>query len=559
MKKRVLTASGLLFCAIMLMACGSGSSGPSLTLSLSPQSVTASFAAGTVYTFSETATIQGPAPANYDIVAVDQTGTIQNVTIEPQANNSYVATVSTMSNLSVGEHKGLIQVSLCSDEACTQQYTSAFLPIDFTVTPACHNLPLANGLFGQTTYAGNASNQGLAAPTAATLAAPNGGLVTNAAGTIGYIADTGNNRVLGFTLPQPAGQASASFVLGQSDLVSNISGTGARSGSQFGLSAPNKVSVSDDGRLVVADTLNNRVLIWNTLPTSNVAPDVILGQASLSANQSNLGASNPSATSLSNPTAAMLGNNKLVVVDQNNNRVLIWNAAIGTLTTGSAASVELGQVDNGNGSGFTTNMVGYFYTSASTGAQSVQFFSPTDVWTDGLSLVISDTGNNRLLYWSQVPTVNFTNATEVVGQTQFSTTNPGVSSELVNSPTGVFVVNGILFVADTGNNRVLEYDNGWTNQQRGYAATGVFGQQDFTHSAYNDDDQNGVSGDQENAQSNTNATQNTLHSPTGVFVVDGNLYVSDRGNNRVIEYPANSAVDGTDTSLCNGYQPIAPN
>jgi len=555
-KKLLVITSGLLS-GLMLAACGGGS-GASLTISLSPQSVMASFEAGTAYTFSETATIQGLAPADYDVVAVDQTGTIQNVTIEQQTNNSYVATVNTMSNLPVGEHKGLIQVSLCSDEACSQLYASTSLPIDFTVTPACHNLPLANGLFGQKTYAGDSSNQGLAEPTAATLAAPTGGLVTNAAGTIGYVADKGNNRVLGFMLPQSAGQASASFVLGQSDLVSNVSGTGARSGSPFGLSAPNKVSVSDDGRLVVADTFNNRVLIWNTLPTSNVAPDIILGQASLGANQSNLGASNPSATSLSNPTAAMLGNNKLVVVDQNNNRVLIWNAAVGTLTTGSAASVELGQVDNGNGSGFTTNTPGYFYTNQTTGAQSVQFDTPTDVWTDGLSLVISDTGNNRVLYWNQVPTANFTNATEVIGQTHFSTTNPGVSSQLVNSPNGVFVASGMLFVADTGNNRVLEFDNGWTTQND-YSATGVYGQQDFTHSAYNDDDQNGIAGDQQNAQSNTNATQNTLHSPNGVFAIDGNIYVSDDANNRVVEYPVNSAVDGTNTGVCNGYQPLAPN
>jgi hypothetical protein len=505
-----------------------------------------------------TATVQGPGADNDYLVVGSATDAIQNASIEKLTNGSYAVTVSTSSNLPAGEYTGSVQFNLCFDESCSQQYASTSLPFDFKVGPVCHNLPLATALFGQTSYAGDVSNQGLAAPTAATLAAPIGGLVTNPAASIGYVADTGNNRVLGFMLPQSAGQASASFVLGQSDPVSNISGTGARSGSPFGLSAPNKVSVSDDGRLVVADTLNNRVLIWNTLPTSNVAPDVILGQASLSANQSNLGASSPSAKSLSNPTAAMLGNNKLVVVDQNNNRVLIWNAAVGTLASGSAASVELGQVDNGSGSGFTTNTEGYFYSNSS-GAQSVQFTTPTDVWTDGLSLVISDTGNNRVLYWSQVPTVNFTNATGVIGQTQFSTTNPGVAAELVNSPTGVFVANSMLFVADTGNNRVLEYDSGWTTQQKGYAATGVFGQQDFTHSAYNDDDQNGLAGDQQNAQSNTNATQNTLHGPTGAFVVDGNLYVSDRSNNRLVEYPVNSAVDGSDTSLCNGYQPIAPN
>jgi len=430
-------------------------------------------------------------------------------------------------------------------------------------------MALGSALIGQTTYQGNNPNQG-GAITASTLSAPVGGLTESLAGTptVAYVADTANNRILGYTTVPVSGTITpaAAFVLGQAASSSAVPGTGATSSTAYGLANPSKVSVSDDGRLVVTDTGNNRVLIWNTLPTSAAtAPDVIIGQTDINSNQPNMGLTAPTASTLSNPTGAMLNNNKLVVVDQSNNRVLIWNAAVGTLATGSAASVELGQFDNGSGSGFTTSAQGYYYTDQTTGVQSVQFFSPTDVWTDGRSLVVSDTGNNRVLYWSQVPVVNFYNASNVVGQTQFSTTNPGVSNTLLNSPTGVFVSGGNLYVADTVNNRVLEFPSGWQTTNKGPMAGYVFGQQDFTHSAYNDDDQNGVAGDQTNGQSNTYATQNTLHSPSGIFVDNsGNLWVSDRSNNRVIAFSATAGVDGSDTDgaglvpNCNGYYPLPP-
>jgi hypothetical protein len=430
-------------------------------------------------------------------------------------------------------------------------------------------MALGSALIGQTTYQGNTPNEG-GTISSSTLAGPFGGLSESVSSTptIAYVADTANNRILGYASPVPVTGTitpAATFVLGQSGFGTAAPGTSATSSTAYGLASPSKVSVSDDGRLVVTDTGNNRVLIWNTLPTSaSTAPDVIIGQTDISSNQSNMGLSAPTASTLSNPTGAMLNNNKLVIVDQNNNRVLIWNAAVGTLATGSAASVELGQVDNGSGSGFTTSTAGYFYTS-STGSQSVQFTTPTDVWTDGFSLVISDTGNNRVLYWSQVPSSNFTNAGVVVGQTQFSTTNPGVSQQLLNSPTGIFVASRALYVADTGNHRVLQFSAGWQTTIKGAPANYVFGQQDFTHSSYNDDDQNGVAGDQTNGQSNTLATQNTLHSPSGVFADNGgNLWVSDQSNNRIIAFPTNSNIDGSDTDgaglvpNCNGYYPLPP-
>ena len=73
---------------------------------------------------------------------------------------------------------------------------------------------------------------------------------------------------------------SAELVLGQTDFltVSNNAGSSASSSS---LSGPQSV-FSDGTKLYIADTNNNRVLIWNSNPTSNKqAADVVVGQADM--------------------------------------------------------------------------------------------------------------------------------------------------------------------------------------------------------------------------------------------------------------------------------------
>jgi hypothetical protein len=46
------------------------------------------------------------------------------------------------------------------------------------------------------------------------------------------------------------------------------------------------MGITNDGQhLLLADTCNNRVLIWNSLPTGNVAPDIVLGQDDFYSNE----------------------------------------------------------------------------------------------------------------------------------------------------------------------------------------------------------------------------------------------------------------------------------
>ncbi len=113
----------------------------------------------------------------------------------------------------------------------------------------------------------------------------------------------------------------------------------------------------------------------------------------------------------------------------------------------------------------------------------------------------------------------FTNgqsATIVIGQSSFTTNDFTPNATRENSPAGlVFDSSGNLWVADTGNNRVLEYTAPLSTDE---AASLVLGQPNFT--------------------TFTNTTTATgLHWPTGLaFDLSGNLWVVDQANNRVLEY-----------------------
>jgi hypothetical protein len=127
--------------------------------------------------------------------------------------------------------------------------------------------------------------------------------------------------------------------LGQPDLVTSTPNTGGVSASSLlGRSHPH----TDGTHVFVADTLNHRVLIWNAMPDMNGEPaDVALGQLNRNSNNANSGGI--SATSLFRPTVTYVSGTKLIVADGGNNRVLIWNAL--PTTDGQAANVVLGQPD----------------------------------------------------------------------------------------------------------------------------------------------------------------------------------------------------------------------
>ncbi|HTB33552.1 MAG TPA: hypothetical protein VK842_01700, partial [bacterium] len=323
-------------------------------------------------------------------------------------------------------------------------------------------------------------------------------------GTRLFVADTNNNRILIYnSLPTLMDQA-ADLVLGQPDFTSiqpNQGGAASASTLWF----PGFVFY-DGTRLYEAESGNNRVLIWNSLPTVNDQPaDLVLGQADFTQNAINRGGST-AANSLYYPWSVTYRGGQLVVTDSFNNRILIWNSL--PATNGQAADLVVGQPD------FTSNAPG-------TGANHL--LDPNTADISGSNLIVADTNNNRCLVFSPVPTANGASASGVVGQSDFNSVAAnagGLSASSIDYvPAFTVDADGNLWVADDGNNRVLRY-NGIPNT---FAppATLVLGQADF---ASNQPNRSG---------STTVAQANGLYMPYDVNVAGADVFVNEYGNSRI--------------------------
>lgn len=264
-----------------------------------------------------------------------------------------------------------------------------------------------------------------------------------------FVTDYWNSRVLIYdTVPSTDG-AAASLAIGQPDLES-----GAPACSATGLHFPESVTYAA-GRLIVADSENNRVLIWNTVPEEDgVAADIVLGQASFTTCASNDddqdGTSDaaPSDRVMYYPSDAWSDGEKLIVADPNNNRVLIWNEF--PTTNFAAADAVLGQTD------FNSSLAGV-------GATGMDY--PYYLHSNGNQLFLSDNNNNRVLVWDSLPSSSTEPADRVLGQVDFDSNlfNAGgasVNATGLDGPAGVFVYGEQLFVVDNSNDRVLVFDAG---------------------------------------------------------------------------------------------------
>jgi len=128
----------------------------------------------------------------------------------------------------------------------------------------------------------------------------------------------------------------ANVVLGQPDFSTTTENITAN---QSSLRLPTAVA-SDGVHVVVADTNHNRVLIWNRIPTSNNQPaDVVVGQPGFTT--TSIPGNTPNAKALRGPQGVWIQNGKLYVADTQYNRVLIFNKI--PTSNGAAADVVLGQ------------------------------------------------------------------------------------------------------------------------------------------------------------------------------------------------------------------------
>jgi len=168
-------------------------------------------------------------------------------------------------------------------------------------------------------------------------------------GTRLFVAEWGNNRVSIFNQIPESNGAAADVVVGQPGFGSSEFGAGANR-----LRRPNGVS-TDGTRLFITDTLNHRVLIYNQIPTQNGASaDLVLGQPNFDGSTALATAAN----TLSSPMSATTDGQRLIISDLGNNRILIYNQI--PTQNGASADVVIGQPDfASNGAGNTSTRLNF--------------------------------------------------------------------------------------------------------------------------------------------------------------------------------------------------------
>jgi len=308
------------------------------------------------------------------------------------------------------------------------------------------------------------------------------------------------------------GQAAAS-VLGQADLNS---GSTANAPNQF----LNPESVAIDpvtGKVFVADAAHFRILRFSgTAALANGSfPEAVIGQPNFSSTLQNQGGPAGQNTLNFMYQITVDSNGRLWVCDSGNNRVLCFVAA-SFLGNNPPADYVFGQPD------FTTVSPGT--TIAKTDYPAGVAVGPDD------SLWVADADGNRVLRFADISTKsNGANADRVLGQVSFLTDFSATTATGMNSPFSLSIDSaGRLWVADTGNHRILRFDNA-ASLPNGSPASGVLGQTLLTTSS-----------------SGTSANQ--FLDPYGVLAgPDGTVYVGDWGNERVMGF-RNAAVVGDGAS-----------
>ncbi len=396
--------------------------------------------------------------------------------------------------------------------------------------------PPADTVIGQKDFAsylpdagGQVSASGLDTPS---------GLAFDAQGNL-YVADSNNSRVVQFPAsvlapgtPMPA----ATAVFGAPDLKTR---GGASQASASTFTAPTGLDVDSSGKVYVASPAQNRVLIF---PPSGGSATAVLGQADFGTTKRDAGAyplASPS--TLSYPFGVRVGSDGTVyVADVDNNRVLAFPQS------SKSAVLVWGQAD------FSSNGIDQVKPSGMDYPSKVAI----DYTRTPFALYVSDTANNRVLIWKDA--ANFHSgdpADMVIGQPNLSSgfanvDTPGgqtPTSTSLSAPSGLVVdFAGNLWVADSGNNRVLHYIRP-VGQTGRIAADTVLGQSDF------------------NSSGSAVVSATSFNVPVGLALgPNGNLFVSDYGSNRVLEFQAGPATHAAavrvygQTSFTAGAAPTNP-
>ncbi len=310
-----------------------------------------------------------------------------------------------------------------------------------------------------------------------------------------YIADRTNQRI---------------WKVDSSGNISTVAGNGSAGYSGDGGAAtsaqlwnPTGVSVDGSGNLYIADESNQRIRKVDS--TGNISTFAGNGSAGYSGDGS-------AATSalLNRPSGVSVdGSGNLYIADTYNHRIRKVDSMGNISTVAGTGAVGY----SGDGGAATSALLGY----------------PSGVSVDGSgNLYIADTNN------SAIRMVDSTgNISTVVGNGSAGYSGDGgaATSALLRYPSGVSVDgSGNLYIADTSNQRIRKVDS--TGNISTVAGSGAFG----------DSDGGGV------------ATAASFVYPSDVFVdVSGNIYIADRGNNRILKVDDSGTISTVAGTPGSGY------
>ncbi|HET8549998.1 MAG TPA: hypothetical protein VFL57_18435 [Bryobacteraceae bacterium] len=341
------------------------------------------------------------------------------------------------------------------------------------------------------------------------------------------------NRVLVWTPPLRSGQAAARimgvFILPEGQTLP--------APNEYLISSPEGIFFVGDSPVVV-DARFNRALRFDPFEQwpaegAQISPPAraIIGQASASDVRPNRGLAEPNGGTLLNPNSGTTGAGFMFIADTRNHRVLAYpnegRTGIADRVLGQdTLSLNAPNLIEGR-------ELALFFGTAPLGTLGGAFTDGAGIALDRRSspphLFVADTYNNRILGWRDARRAKQGDKADLVlGQTNFQralVNSPFNSTENIND-TGLFLPAGLavdrdgnLYVADSGNGRVLRYAAPFERavpEGNLYAANLVLGQTGFfTHA--------------------TDPTARIMGRPFGLaFTAEGHLVVSDALHHRVL-------------------------
>lgn len=262
------------------------------------------------------------------------------------------------------------------------------------------------------------------------------------------VADAWNHRVLIWRTPPQRDNQPADIVLGQSDFTGCRANRGGEAGPDT-LNWSYGVTIAGE-RLLVADTGNRRVLVWNSIPDRHGQPaDLVLGQSDMRARDDNAGEA-AGAEGMRWPHAIVVHEGRILIADAGNSRIMVWPSMPNA--DGAPCAFVLGQ----------ESLHRLDHNRANSDPDERSLSMPYGLAALGDTLVCADTANSRLLAFPLSKLAPNLPAEALSGQRSFADKGDNrwrfAARDSVCWPFAIASRGDLAAVADTGNNRVLLWE-----------------------------------------------------------------------------------------------------